>query len=263
MIKIELSVITTDVLSRTITWTIEPTSESLSNYVLDVYKSELNTLNSGLYDIVISGLDLSNTFYYTDNISGYHTYAHREYWYLGKIRNTSTDGYSYTNQATLSTLPDNISKMILRQKNWGLQNRFGGEKFVLLKRKTFGDTCPNCYDAYTQRRTLDQCEVCFDTTISGGYYSPITVQGMMNASPKRSQMVLWGDFRPGDAVIYTTSYPHVQPKDIFVDQTNRRWEIIQVRTVEKGQFIIEQASQARRLLYDDIVYQFNVSGYLY
>lgn len=261
MVNVTLYITSYDLESRVIKWDIDSTSEPLSTYELNLYRSE--TYAASGYVLTHSGISLNNAYEYTDvTLSGLHLFSPREFWYRGVVRNLSTGATLLTNEATLDTKPDYVTREVIRRKNIGVSNSYGGEKFVILKRRTMGDLCPNCWDTILGSRNIDDCPVCYDTGFSGGYYEPIQAQGMMTASIKRSQMMLWGDYRPGDAVIYFTCFPHVTSKDIIIDQKNRRWEVIQVRTVEKGQYIIEQDCQSRKVMSDDVIYDFNISGYL-
>ncbi|MCB1713179.1 MAG: hypothetical protein KDH96_12115 [Candidatus Riesia sp.] len=261
MINLTLYITSYDLEKYTIKWDLDQNSEPLSQYELNLYRSE--TYASSGYEILVSGISLNDTYEYMDlSISGYHLYSPREFWYKGIIHNTTTGGERQTNEVTLDTKPDYVAKEIIRRKNIGIRNIYGGEQFVILKRKTYGTQCPICWDPILNTRTIDNCSGCYDTYYSGGYYTPIVAWGMMTASPKRSQMLLWGDFRPGDAIIYFTSFPHLYPNDVIVDQKNRRWNVVQVRTVEKGQYIIEQNCQCRLFMRDDVIYTYNISGYL-
>lgn len=261
MLHVSLTISSHNLENRLVTWAIEPSNESYGNYEINLFRSEL--YGSGLdFSSLVSGINLGTTLDYIDvTISGYHTHSYREFWYYGQVRNLTTGETRNTLQATLETPMDYVARTVLRDKNIGLREVYGGKEFLILKRKTYGDSCSVCYDEYLQRRSIDFCSGCYDTMISGGYYTPIQIRGMMNPSPKKSQMMLWGDFKTDDSIFYTTSYPHIQPKDIVIDKNNRRWQVIQVRTLEKGLYIIEQDCQIRRVPFDDIIYTFPIDEY--
>ena len=262
MLKVTLASNSFNLQQRIITWAIEPASETYSLYKMDLYRGETFAQTMPSYELVVSGLDFTNLYSYTDiSISGMHLHSSRGFWYKAYIYNTYTGEAAWTREITNEPVADYATRTIWREKNLGLRERYGGRRFVVLKRKTYGDSCPVCWDTYTQRRLIDFCETCYDTGISGGFYQPISVLCTMNAALKRHQMLLWGSWETGDAVIYTFHHPHIEPKDIFVDLYNRRWEVVQVRKVEKGLAIIEQDAQVRRIPKDDVVYNVEVSGY--
>lgn len=265
MLKVSLRVYSLDVESRDISWSIEPASETYSLYKMDLYRGETyqNAIASGQYALLVSGLNFTDMYSYTDSsISGMHTHGQRHFWYKAYIYNATTGEAEWTGEVTHEQVADLGGRKIWKYKNIGLRNKYGGIQFVALKRKTFGDTCAVCWDSYLQRRNIDYCAACFDTGISGGFYQPIPFQGMMTASPKRHQMMLWGEWRAGDAALFTSHHPHFETRDVVVDLNNRRWEVIQVRSVEKGMATLEQSLQIRRIPNDDILYRFSVSGYL-
>jgi len=262
MLRVHLICNSFEIETPIIYWQIEYTSESYSPYRMDLYRGETFGQPINTMELVVSGLDFTSLYAYRDtSVSGMHTHAQRHFWYKAYIYNTSSSEGVWTAEATDDQSADKIGRRIWEYKNLALKSRYGGRQFVALKRKTYGDTCASCWDSYLQRRTEDFCATCYDTGISGGFYQPIAFQAMMSASPKRQQMMLWGGWRDGDAVIFTTHYPRFEARDIIVDLNNRRWEVVQVRTIEKGLVVIEQDMQVRKMPNDDIIYTFSVSGY--
>lgn len=262
MLKVTLQSNSFDIQTPRLTWVVDSSSETYSLYKFDLYRGESYGQAAPFYELIASGVDFTNLYGYADtSVSGMHTHAQRHFWYKAFVYNTYTGEAEWTTEVTDDQAADRIGRKIWEYKNLGLKSKFGGRQYVALKRKTYGDTCPTCWDEYLQRRTQDYCESCYDTGISGGFYQPVAFQAMMSASPKRQQMMLWGGWRDGDAVIFTTHYPRFEARDIIVDLNNRRWEVVQVRTIEKGLAVLEQDMQVRKMPNDDIIYTFSVSGY--
>ena len=70
---------------------------------------------------------------------------------------------------------------------------------------------------------------------------------------------MFGEFMPSDALVNMMSFPPLGPRDVIVDNINRRWLIRQVRTVEKSGVVIEQSAQISLISPDDFVYQISVT----
>ena len=76
----------------------------------------------------------------------------------------------------------------------------------------------------------------------------------MDPAPKFNQITMFGEWMPQDALFTTLNFPPVRSKDIVVDDSNKRWIVKEVRTVEKDGFVIEQNAQCSLIAYDDIIY---------
>jgi len=252
-----------DVQSLNISWDIVSTTETVSGYGLDIYRSEnpvwiaedITSVVSGIYldvetdytDYTISGLDITSQWSYRN--------------YFLQVRNLTTQvvGTMY-GPYKMETARDLTAQEIIRNHNITLRSTYGGRPFLVLKRKTNGQECTNCYEEITSRRTEEHCNTCYDTKWVGGYWTPIQIQGMMNAAPKRNQITVWGEWQASDVILTVSNYPILVPKDIIVDKLNRRWLVIQVRTVEKGLYILSQQAQLRLIVKGDVVYDFDVSN---
>lgn len=93
MLTIEtLDVTSYDITSLTATWTIKPTSESLTDYVIDVYRSESpGAVGSSLtgFDLIASGIN-ATTYSYTDTgVSGLYDPLRTWYYKLNVKNNVS------------------------------------------------------------------------------------------------------------------------------------------------------------------------------
>ena len=262
-----LTVSSFDVDSLTLTWEFKSTTESISDYSIDVYRSESPTdvtTVSGVkanYDIIASGIT-AETYSYKDT-SVENIYDPFRQWYYKLVvsskvapSNTSQapEKPAYVNDSSL----DKAYKEILRRKTLVL-NKKTGRDCKVLKRRTYGTYCTTCYDEVLFRATDPNCTECHGTGFKTGYFPAISMKAMINAAPKYNQITMFGEFMPSDALLNTLNFPPLRPRDVIVDNINRRWLVRQIRPVEKGGVLIEQAVQISLIAPDDYVYQLPIT----
>lgn len=238
-----------------------PSGTVLSNYSVDIYRSESPGLAGELtgYDIIASGLSLENYSYTDTSVSGLGDPNRIWYYKLNVFATHTNSSTSYPEFPGFAqvTRSDYAAREILRQKNMSLM-RYSARTFFLLKRRTWGTHCTRSWDATLFRDKDPFCPACFGTGWEGGYFAPIPFPGMINPSPKFSEINMFGEWKPSDNLITMLNYPPLQPRDIIVDDQGRRWAVIQIRTVEKLGRVIEQSAQLGLIDYGDILYSIPV-----
>lgn len=241
-----------------ITWEVEPTAASLSDYVLDVYRSDaIGSTDLDGFLLIASGINPNDYSYNDTTISGWAYYG-RDWFYKFKVRNLVTleetiqpetafyIGYDIFDKATLE---------IIRRKKLVLKKTYIGRKAKLLKRKTWGAHCPRCWDPELFRTIDGNCPICYGTGWEDGYYKPIEFWSNTNAAPEYKQILMFGEWKPSDQLLYLLNYPLVKAKDVIVDDEGKRWMAVQVRYTKKLERIIEQQVQLALIAPDDIIYR--------
>jgi len=119
-----------------------------------------------------------------------------------------------------------LRRKILRDEYIRLR-KLAGMEFWLLKRRHFGVRCTNCYDPATQEVTRSRCLVCYGTSWTGGYFSPVAILGgTQHASQIQSDI-------------------SSQTKD---DIHIRRIELLDFPRVDEGDLLVEKARNRRFLV---------------
>ena len=210
--------------TATVTWSFESTNETISGYTLSLYKSEAPSTVLTDYDIIASGITADNYTYTDVSLSGLYS-DNRNWYYLASVINTLT-GETNTQPTTPAYLKINTTSTkfseILRRKNLVLQRFSARETIYFVKRRTWVTFCTTCWNATLQRVSEENCATCFGTGYVGGYFSPVSIYGMINSAPKYNQITMFGQFMPSDAIMYMTNFPVVTPQDVIVDAINRR-----------------------------------------
>jgi hypothetical protein len=251
-----------DLQSLTVAWTFEETWESLDPYYINIYRSANDPqFSSGNFELLVSGIDPASINEYEDTtVSGYRTYKWHDFYYsvVPFVVTTNVSGIAGT-PARLETELDLKAKEIIRREAIALRSSFGGEKFLVLKRKKTGARCSDCWDDTLQRRTKEDCKTCYDTGWVGGYWEPIEIQGSMGAAPRRTLLNLFGEWETQDTFLRSAPKPLISPQDIIVDIQNRRWRVVENRPIEKGQYIIQQQVRMNRINDTDIIAEYPIT----
>lgn len=254
-----ITISSSDLTSLLVSWEFEETWESLDPYTLNIYRSNNPTWGSD-FTLLVSGIDPTDTISYEDtSVSGYLHNMWNDFYYTVVPVTPFVSGAIYTPQR-LETSMNLVAKEIIRRKNLALLPRYGGQPFSFLKRKKSGSRCTNCWDTVIQRRTKENCEVCYDTSWVGGYFPATTFYGSIGGAPRRTLINLFGEWEQQDTYLKLSSKPLMSPQDIVVDSQNRRWRVVDVQPIEKNQYIVTQQIRLSRISTSDIVYKYAING---
>ena len=257
-----LTVTTYDVDKLTVTWTFKSTSESLTDYVIDVYRSETPSTGVDEYTLVGSGISADEPFFDDTTVSGLF-HPTRTWFYKLKLTNTVKDTSALLFDSTPAFIKsytvDKYTLEIIRRKKLVL-DRFSGRRIKLLRRRTYGTKCSLCWDSTLSRTTSDGDAQCYGTGVSGGYFTPLATNALLTTAPKYNQITMYGEWMPSDCLMNLVGVPPVKQGDVVVDDAAKRWAIKSVRSVEKGGVLIEQICQLSLVSPSDIVYQLSVGG---
>ena len=257
-----LTVTTYDVDKLTVTWAFKSTTQSLTDYVIDVYRSETPNTGLGEYTLVGSGISANTPSFDDTTVSGLF-HPTRTWFYKLKLTNTVKNTSSILFDATPAHIKsytvDRYTLEIIRRKKL-LLDRYSGRPVYILRRKTYGTRCSLCWDTTLSRTTNDGDTECYGTGVSGGYFTPLTANALLSTAPKYNQITMFGEWMPSDCMMNLVGVPPVKQGDIVVDDAAKRWSIKSVRSVEKGGVLIEQICQLTLVSPSDIVYQFSVGG---
>lgn len=154
--------------------------------------------------------------------------------------------------------PDFIALEIARRNNL-LLRRFTGRLLAYCGVRTQGPRCPMCFDGLKRRSNSSACKICFGTTFEGGFYTPVPVFIDVNPSPNVMQVANFGKIEENQTAAFMANYPLVKPNDMIVEPTNRRWRAVQVNTVTKNRYIVQQFLQLQEIDRSDSEYLFDLS----
>ena len=181
------------------------------------------------------------------------------------ITNIATGEYVLSDIfASLYLTPtDPVAEAIIYQHNYFLENILGRPPMKLLIKKKFGPRCPSCWDEYGQEITKSSCPDCYDTSYENGY-SPAVDIYVSISEPGFSEKLDVGNITESQNIIipaWTSNYPLVYPRDVIVDELNRRFVVIQSQpTTKDGRIYLRQMLQLQLIPSTDIIYNFPLEG---
>jgi len=104
-----------------------------------------------------------------------------------------------------------------------------GNPVYILKRKSDGARCPDCWSAERYQITRTDCSTCNGTGFETGYYAPIQTQMQIDENPKISEVKITGETTDKTMRGRMSNYPIVRPRDMIVfEDTSKRFSVIRV-----------------------------------
>lgn len=156
-----------------------------------------------------------------------------------------------------------LARQIAREENVRLRKTIAGVRGWLLKRKSFGDPCPDCLEPSTGEVTNPNCESCFGTGIDGGYYPPIEM--WVELTPEKIIRKLesgLGTIFSKIRQIRALSYPPFSSNDFWVhSSTNHRFRIQSpiAAIAEVASVPVVMQADVQDEEFNDVIYKFPVN----
>lgn len=102
--------------------------------------------------------------------------------------------------------------------------RINGVRLALLKRRHWGERCPDCYDPVTRSITKEHCTTCWGTGFVDGYWDPVVVFGRINTPFNTSAQTSERDkVESVPQLVTLLDVPALQDNDLIVEiDTNER-----------------------------------------
>ena len=235
-----------------LSWIVDVYNQFDAGVTLSIYRSETPGTTNDLseYDLIADKVDPYSGKFIDNTLNNIANFT-RTWFY--KIASSTGELLTSAPVYIKYITTDKQAKEILRRKAIALKR--SARDFHLLKKRTWGKHCSQSWDETLQRETNPDCQVCYGTGWEGGYFRSISFKGMTNSSPKYNQIMMFGEWKPSDVMLYTLNYPLLTSRDIVVDDEGKRWIVIQVRYLEKLGYKIEQQVQLALISPDDKIYQ--------
>lgn len=240
-----------------VSWTLSDTREDLSGFGFIIERSESP---EGPFTGVSGLLSPSRDSYRDDTVDLFDRW--RIFYYRVRLRKPS--GTAATDHISpvgfRGNAPDHVALEIHRGIEKQLRTQIGAPTSILLRRRTFGQPCPQCFDTLRQRKTSGACTLCFGLEFTGGFFDPIPLFINYAPSAKAIRLAAFNEMTPSDTTAEMSGYPLMRPKsDILVTRTNRRWRVEDVRERARGGFIFRQILRLKEIPLRDVLYQFPVT----
>lgn len=131
-----------------------------------------------------------------------------------------------------------------------------GIQLQVIKKKHWGTRCPDCYEPKTGRLLLKNCETCFGTSFSGGYFTPISTLGIIRPTAVGTDGTADGSIPEVSTTnAMLQAHPIIKRGDIVVEvEVNNRWEVVSVQDTEILRNTVHQDITITRLPTSHIAY---------
>lgn len=188
--------------------------------------------------------------FFSPSLNGTYTRLNFEPLSGNHLKDTDAQEYSKTNKAyyivEATLLESNSAKLRSSPTTWDttqtpwvqlrsneiqrrehiLLSKFTGNKAYLFRRKTYGQRCPECWNAKVSKVMKDDCKTCYGTSFDGGYFDCYQTYIQYDPSPDTSLKTYFGKFEPNQTAGWTISVPEIFPDDIII--RHGRWDVHRV-----------------------------------
>lgn len=177
----------------------------------------------------------------------------RTFYYILEVRvkgETSSERYGPYYQRAI---PDLIGLELIRQVR--MEMELSGVRAYLFPMRTMGVRCSSCYDSITGKKIKSNCLDCFDTTIAGGYYSPIPI--FCDLTEPQADSVVRDIATVSDTNINMrlANFPIVKPRDVIITGTNDRYRVERTNDKRHRDCPYEQNAMLHAIPKNDIEYK--------
>jgi hypothetical protein len=242
--------------SLVIDFTIADTSEDISGYNFSLYKSNHQTqpyyfvkgnITDFTYrDFAVNLYDISINYYYKVRITEIATGETKLSDVYGEYKSAVADVHALGIVEIHQTYLENIIT----------------NKMTLLKKKRTGQVC-TCFDTIRRRSNPVNCEICYGTRYTGGYYSPYEIYANFLNPPTKIEYFAQNDVGEWEGTplqLWTQNYPLIQVQDIIIDKnSNIRYIVTNCHPSYMNRYLIRQTFQMQRLPDSNVVYQFAIN----
>jgi hypothetical protein len=202
--------------SLVIDFTVQDTSEDLSNFRFDLYKANHQTQTYFLVqpnitdftyrDFTVNLYDISINYYYKVLVTDLTTNETLMSEVYGEYKSARADVHALGIIEIHKIYLDNIIT----------------NKMLLLKKKRTGQVC-TCFDDVRRRSNPVSCVLCYGTRYTGGYYAPYTIGTNFLNPPTKIEYFAQNDVGEWEGTplqLWTQNYPLVQVQDVIIDKAS-------------------------------------------
>lgn len=206
-----------------LSWKILDTTEDVLDYDMELFRSESQ---AGPWDRLTPPFQ-DRYIYYDRFTNQFHNW--REFFYKLVVTHRVTGEVAEFGPVQQQAEADLVT-LELRRHFQILFREFSGRRCWLLPARTFGQRCPNCWDAKLHKRVKSSCGMCFDTGFARGYMAPIE----LFAQVESGSPTVDAPNAPGKNTARIVDIGNAKPRDILIEGENNRWRVEAVNQSEHG-----------------------------
>jgi len=238
-----------------IQWTIEDKNSSLKS--IDVLRAQSE---AGPFNVIETLGPSEYNFIDTEpNLLG----LNRSYWYILKANSLhSVTEFVLSSPKTCEYELKGHRAKVARKARRDLKvqlERLNGVPIIILKRRTFGPRCSECFNPITNDVLYSHCNTCYGTTYVGGYHDPVYTFGKIDPVAVQETIGTSGPSQSAMTGLTIVDYPVVELNDIVIEaKTNRRFKVLRKIQSESSRVLVHQDLQISELSRAGIEYDIPV-----
>lgn len=145
-------------------------------------------------------------------------------------------------------------------RDFRLSLKFTGTLIAVLKRRTWGARCSRCYDLRTKQVVRSECNACWGTSFTGGYWAPLLTYGKKSATATSVALTPEQKSDSNDAQIWLPMFPQLERDDVLVSlKDQRRYRVDRQVQPEIQLSGVHQVVTCQELAHDHVIYRLPVS----
>lgn len=196
----------------------------------------------------LSPVPLVDTYIFVDSQPGLlHTWNQLYYRIRVEKRGTDQEAHYPNVPVRLQARPP-LDALEMARQELQMLKELTGRKVWLLKRRTFGARCPECWDRFSLKKTKSNCRTCWSTGWMGGYHKPLEFYCQIDPSADASQILGGpGETQQKNTTARTIFFPPIDPRDLLVEAENKRWRVHSRTYTERARSPVKQELQLHRI----------------
>lgn len=217
---------------------LNDTNEDISDYQIDLYKSDHP---ADEFTLLRKDMDKLTFLDYGVNLK---TLSLHYYYKVIITERSSGDKYESEVFAIETREPDAEAFYLMDVYRNYLEATIDNPRMVLLGQRHEGQRC-TCYNPIRKSSQSPNCNICFGTTYTGGYYPPEVIRVSFANAPGQFQEFNQVDVgeKKTPLMLWTTNFPLIQNEDILVDVYNNRYRVTSWQPSYKRMYLIRQTIQ--------------------
>mgnify|MGYP001575771656 CR=1 FL=1 len=132
-------------------------------------------------------------------------------------------------------------------------------EMLILKQKHYGERCTECFDEFTNTLLKTKCEICYGTSFTGGYYSPIRILVENSVEQINKDVIDHGYAESIVSAMTIQDVPRITRDDLVYDPVNKKmWKTVNVNATSLNKTPSTQTLHLTELSRDSIEYSINI-----
>lgn len=152
----------------------------------------------------------------------------------------------------------------IQRREYLLLRKFTGIDSYIIRRKTYGARCKNCWNFDLEKIVKDKCTNCYGTSFDGGYFPSVNTLVMYDTNPNDIQLTYFGKWEQNETLAWTIAFPEARARDLIYraadgalfeisDWKNTELQTVTVRQIFKIVQLDKESSEYQAILDNNII----------